>query len=113
MEARLKNHRAAKKEVEVVTGDKLLFELKPEPICGSLDIITNPIGASIRLEGKSFGTAPNTLTNLLIGEYHLQLTLPGYQLLNKTITVSEGKLTEINESLSKEVALSGQTSQAN
>ena len=84
-------YRTAKKDIEVVTGEKQQIDLKPTPICGSLDVITNPAGATISMDGKSLGRTPNTLNNLLIGDYNLQLTLPGYDVVRKTVTVTEGK----------------------
>ena len=100
LEARMDKYRSAKKDIEVVTGEKQQIDLKPTPICGSLDVITNPAGAAISMDGKSLGRTPNTLNNLLIGDYNLQLTLPGYDVVRKTVTVAEGKNPEINVTLS-------------
>jgi hypothetical protein len=62
-------------------------------------VITIPAGATITINGKSYGTTPNTISNLLIGENNLQLIKQGYTEINKMIVVAEGKTTELNESM--------------
>ena len=99
LEARLDKHRTAKKDIEVLTGENQNIELSPTPIYGTLDVITNPAGATITLNGKAYGTSPNTISNLLIGENNLQLIKQGYVEINKMIVVAEGKTTELNESM--------------
>lgn len=99
LEARKDKHRPAKQDIEVVAGDKRVVDLQPAPIYGSLDVMTTPSGASIALNQKEYGTTPNTVDKLLIGDYTVQLSKPGYATVNKTVTVTEGKSTEVNETL--------------
>lgn len=104
LEAKLDRHRTARKDIEVVTGQKQQIDLKPTPIFGSLDLVTNPVGAAITIDGKSYGKTPNTLTNLLIGDYNVLLSMPGYKTISKTVTVTEGRSLEVNEILSATVS---------
>lgn len=99
LEARLERHRTAKKDIEVITGEDQKIELSPTPVYGSIDVITNPAGATITINGKTYGTSPNTISNLLIGENNLQLSKQGYAEINKMIVVTEGQTTELNETL--------------
>jgi hypothetical protein len=66
LEARKEKYRSAKQDIELVVGDQRTIELQPTPIFGSLDIISSPSGASITIEGKDYGTTPNTIEKLLI-----------------------------------------------
>jgi len=99
LEARKDKHRPAKQDIEVVAGDKRVVDLQPTPIFGSLDVMTTPSGASIAINKKEYGTSPNTVDKLLIGDYTVQLSKPGYATVTKTVTVTEGKSTELSETL--------------
>lgn len=115
VEARLAKHKVAKQDIELTTGEKRTIELKPTPIYGSLDVISSPSGANIRIDGKDNGTTPNTLNRLLIGEYTVELSRQGYSMVRKSITVNEGTNTTINEVLQngKEVTIRSTPSGAN
>ena len=98
-EARKDKHRPAKQDMQLQVGDLRTIELEPQPITGSLDVVTNPPMANIKLNGKDFGTSPNTIRNLLIGEYTILLEKHGHASVSKSITVTEGGSTLINETL--------------
>ncbi len=100
LEARLDKHRSAKQDIELAAGDVKTLNLQPTPIYGSLDIISTPVGASITINGKDYGTTPNTIKNLLIGNYTLKLSKKGYKTIDKTLIVTDEKITSINEILS-------------
>ena len=99
IEARLENHRSARQDVDLGIGQKLNIKLDPTPIYGSVDVLTNPTGASISIDGRPLGTTPNTVTKHLVGTYWLKLNKKGYTTVRKMITISEGNTTEINEKL--------------
>jgi formylglycine-generating enzyme required for sulfatase activity len=99
IEARLEKHRAAKQDIELTTGDKRTIELQPTPIYGSLDVVSSPSGATIKIDGKDYGTTPNTISRMLIGEYTVQLTRAGYTTVDKKIVVTEGTSAMISETL--------------
>jgi len=83
LEVQRDKHRLAKQDIEVKAGDKRVVDLQPLPIYGSLDIMTTPAGANISINGKEYGTTPNTINNLLIGEYTIQLSNVGFESVNK------------------------------
>ena len=99
IEVRREKYRPAKQDIEVTAGEKQSIDLQPTPIFGSLDVITTPPGATITLEGKGQVTTPNTINNLLIGEYKVQLSKQGFNTVNKQITIEEGKITMLKETL--------------
>jgi formylglycine-generating enzyme required for sulfatase activity len=99
LEARLDKYRPAKQDIELMAGDNKKLDLQPTPIYGSVDIITKPSGATITINNKDYGTTPNTIEKLLIGNYTLKLASQGYATITKTITIDDGKATAINETL--------------
>lgn len=100
VEARLAKHRAAKQDIELTAGDQRSIDLKPAPIYGSLDVVSSPSGATITLDGKEYGTTPNTLNRLLIGDYTVELSRQGYATVRKTISIAEGTSAMLSETLS-------------
>ena len=62
---------------------------------------TNPPGATLTLNGEEKGKTPEALNNLLIGDYQVWLEKQGYQPVNKSITIEEGKNTLVKENLEK------------
>jgi hypothetical protein len=99
LEARLERYRTAKKDIEVIAGENQKIELSPTPVYGTIDVITNPAGVTITINGKACGTSPITISNLLIGENKLRLSKQGFADISKTIVVKEGQTIELNESL--------------
>ena len=100
IEARRDKYRTAKQDIDLTMGDVKSINLQPSPIFGSLDIMTTPAGATITINGKDYGTTPNTVNKLLIGDYKVQLTKSGYTTVNKAISVTDGKNSELVETLS-------------
>lgn len=99
IEARLDKYKTAIQDIEVIAGDKKLIDLQPSPIYGTLDIVTFPSGASILINGKDYGSTPNTIYKLLIGDYKVQIFKAGYVTVNKTLSVTEGENISMNENL--------------
>jgi hypothetical protein len=97
VEVRREKHRPAKQDIEVKAGEKRTVNLQPLPIYGSLDVITTPIGASIVIDGKDYGTTPKTISKLLVGDYNVTLSKDGYATIYKKITIVEAKSAELNE----------------
>ena len=99
-EARLDKHRTASEKRTVEVRQPLSLTLKPLPITGSLKVKTDPLDASIKLDGENKGLSPLTLRNLLIGEHTIEIEKSGYNTLSKKITIEEGKETLVDETLS-------------
>jgi hypothetical protein len=99
LEARKDKHRPAKQDLQLQAGDSRTIELEPQPITGSLDVVTIPPMASIKLNGTDYGTTPNTIRNLIIGDYTLVLEKPGYGTVQKQVSITDGAITTIEETL--------------
>lgn len=95
----LESHKEAVQHVDLKAGDVKTIVLSPSPIFGSLDIITSPIGASVFINGKNYGTSPLTVKDLLIGEHIIQLSKQGYDNINKKINVLQGRKNIIDENM--------------
>lgn len=103
IEASLASHRAATKQIEVTAKQSQTIDLKPTPIYGSMDVMTEPMDATISINGKTFGTTPNTIENLLVGDYDVVLTLSGYETVTKRVSVAEKATASVNITMQKVV----------
>ena len=52
LEAKLDKHLTAKKDIDLKAGDKRSVDLQPVPICGSLDVISGVVPASVSCTAK-------------------------------------------------------------
>jgi formylglycine-generating enzyme required for sulfatase activity len=98
-EAKLDKHATATEQRTVAIGEPLELTLQPEPRYGTLNVVTNPMDATIRIAGKDYGTTPNTLKNFLIGDYTVELSLPGYATAYEKVTINEGETATLNTTL--------------
>ena len=99
LEARLTSHRPAKQDIEIIAGENQTINLQPLPIYGSLDVVTKPTGARITIDGKDYGTTPNTVNKLLVGNYTVELSKAGFASVKKEVIVTEGKSVMLSETL--------------
>ncbi|MEI6138648.1 MAG: formylglycine-generating enzyme family protein, partial [Mariniphaga sp.] len=98
-EAKKEKYTSASEKREVVSGQPLTVTLQPIAKTGTLKVMTTPTDAIITLAGENKGTAPATLRNLLVGDYTLVLSLPGYATISKTVTIVEGETAQVTETL--------------
>ena len=91
-----------KKQMEFIAGETKTISLHPLAKTGTADIISTPFDAIIKINGKEYGTTPNTIKNLLIGDYTLTLTKQGYGTVTKIITIEENKTITVNETITIE-----------
>lgn len=104
-EARKDKYNSVSEKHEAITGQALNLTFQPIAKNGMLKIITTPNDATILLDGVSRGTTPATIRNLLVGDYSLTLSLPNYATINKTIAITEGQTTQMNETLVNEKSI--------
>ncbi len=98
-EARKPKHTSDIQKIQITSGEQKTITLSPRPQMGTVEIQSTPIEAIITLDGANKGTTPATLRNLIVGDYTLVLSLPGYATTTKTITITEGKTEQVNETL--------------
>ncbi len=89
------------KQVKIEAGEDQNLEIELKGKTGSLDVMSMPIAAEIYLDNEKYGTSPETIKDLLIGEYEMELRKPGYASFSKHITIKEDETLEINTTLDK------------
>lgn len=99
-EARKTSHKTSIENIQLVIGqDETIVIPNPTPIYGTIDVVSNPIGANIIIDGKNYGNTPRVLTNVLIGSHELKIEKANFAPLIKTIALSENNKLIINEKL--------------
>ena len=73
----------------------------PTPIVGTLIVASTPVGASVSVDNKAVGTTPLKLGNIFTGTRTLKISKAGYADFTQSITITEGKATTINATLTK------------
>lgn len=71
----------------------------PTPSAGSIQVTTNPPGASVAVDGLKKGTAPVTIPDLSSGQHSVSITKPGYADYVTKITVAGGQTTPLSVTL--------------
>ncbi len=100
IEARKTSHTSTFKKVNLTVGMTEVINIEsPKPICGYLEISSDPILADIYIDGKYYGQTPNVIYDLLIGEHELKLSKQGCAEMKKTISIKEGETLVLNEKL--------------
>ncbi|MDP6433075.1 MAG: PEGA domain-containing protein, partial [Candidatus Scalindua sp.] len=86
-------------DVEAYNDYALKAVLLAKP--GSLSIKSKPTNATIYLDGEEIGITPATITDLMPGEYMLELKMDGYEVWSESINVE----TNIEETLTATLQL--------
>lgn len=100
IEGRKEKHRTDNQSIKITRGIAQTIKLNPEPITGTLDIYCVPSGSDIKINGKSYGVTPQTISDMLIGNYEVILSKQGFGTESRKITVEDGKTTTIDVTLS-------------
>ncbi len=101
VECRQVNHKSSSQYVQVIENDNRTINLKaPEPILGTVAITSNPLGAEILIDGKTYGQTPKNL-DLLIGKHTIEMSKEGYQSEKQSFEVREERTVDVNISLGK------------
>jgi formylglycine-generating enzyme required for sulfatase activity len=100
VEARRERYHNDTKQMQVELGKTHNLSLHPKPKQGELTVVTIPTEAKIILNGIDYDITPYTIRELLVGEYTLEIVKDGHATVTKTITITEGKTTVVNENLS-------------
>ena len=99
-EARKANHKASEKTIDLVLGKNETITLEaPKPINGSIEINSSPMEANIYIDGKSYGTTPNYINEIIVGTHELKLEKQGCTTITKTISIKEGETLSVSEKL--------------
>lgn len=72
----------------------------PDPIYGSINITSQPMGATIYIDGKEMGTTPRVVRNVLIGNRKVEIRKANHTGIEKQVVVEENKMAEVKAMLS-------------
>ena len=107
IEGRLASYRPNSQTVTLSEGEKRTVNIPAlEPITGSLSIDYKPMDASVTVDGRSAGTTPLLLDDLLVGTHRVEISAPGYTSATLTATVTESTPATLTGTLTKRAAQS-------
>ncbi|MBQ0022005.1 MAG: SUMF1/EgtB/PvdO family nonheme iron enzyme [Prevotellaceae bacterium] len=113
IEAKKDGYRSQQKTVTLSQQEKLSVSFDDlQAIVGNLSIAYRPSGSEIYIDGKKQGTSPSVISNLLVGNYTIEIKKSGYTSETKTVTISEGQTASLQGSL-KEIASATPAQSAN
>ena len=101
IEVRREAHRTMKRKINVSKGSYTPYHLPVlVPICGKLQVVSDPRDAEVWVDGEKIGTAMAILSKVLIGEHRVTVKAKGYRPEEFTVNIEENKLTRIEKKLS-------------
>ncbi len=86
--------------IEVSSGKLFRKEFVMPAAPGSMNVVTHPVGAKIRLDGRVVGTSPLTLRDLPAGKYTVSAELAGFSPEDKLAEVLPDAVTRVDFALS-------------
>ncbi len=95
--------------IEVDRRATISATLRPAPPPGgSLVVVANVPNATVSLDGELRGQTPLTLTDVPAGEHILEITAPGHQPADRTVTVTAGARRAVQVELEAEARPPGE-----
>ena len=80
--------------------DTLSYEILPEaPTTGTLEVVTFPSNATVRLDGTLIGSSPLTYGNVSAGTHTVQISKSGYETETRQVTITAGQTTTLQVTL--------------
>lgn len=100
-EARKEGHRAGSisQTIDSQSPTQSYAIPAPQPITGSIDIISTPAMADITIDGKAIGRTPISLRDVLIGTHNITLSKSGYNAYSQSVTITEGQTATLKATL--------------
>jgi serine/threonine protein kinase/TPR repeat protein len=96
--ATLENYEPFRQDIQVRKGTspEIRLQLRPIVEIASLSIQTEPVGATILLDGKPPQVPPNTFTHVAFGSHQISATLEDYEPFRQDIQIRKGTSPEIH-----------------
>lgn len=86
--------------VDELSDKVVLFITGSMPaVGGSLQVISEPSGATVLLDGEPAGATPVTRNNMPAGQHKVEVRLEGYQPFSQTVTVNEKEAAKVDAKL--------------
>lgn len=96
-EAKKASHRTSAKSLTIILGkDETVVIPDPEPIYGSLNVTSIPMGATIIIDSINYGTTPRIINNILIGKHIVNFENKGYKTESKDVFVIENQMVDVD-----------------
>ena len=103
LEARKKGHMSRSLNFDIVEGGTVTQTIgSPEPLYGSIEVLSEPSGAVVKVDGKQVGTTPFILNEVLIEDHRIEVSKDGYEPYTATFTLSHNQHLPLNYTLQKE-----------
>lgn len=94
----------ATKQISVKLGGVTTFTLPAlAPMYGSINVSSNPSGATITIDGKDVGVTPLVINNVLAGDHTVKVTKPGYSEYSTTVKVNKNTTSNVSATLTNYV----------
>ena len=102
-EARKEGHRTTSltKNISAEPAQQSYKLDSPTPIIGTINVNCTPIAADLYVDGKLVDQTP-AMVDLLIGKHKITIRKEGYADYEQTVTVEEGKVTDVTATLSEQ-----------
>jgi formylglycine-generating enzyme required for sulfatase activity len=105
IECRQDRHQTTTQTITVEENQPRTYTLiPPVPIVGTLQVVTEPLGASVTIDGQERGVTPLAVSDLLIGQHSLSLNLANHKSETRSFEIKEKDVTSLEVALSKAVA---------
>ena len=105
VECKQQNHRPTSQSITIEPNASKTIELqKPIPITGYISVTSIPSGASVTIDGKSCGTTPCNVTDVLVGSRKVEISKTGYNTYTQNIEVKEGEVANVQAKLSNVIS---------
>ena len=102
VEAEKTGYRPYTETVELGQKEKHTIEIPAlQPIYANLDVAYEPYGATITIDGKTVGTTPEVVRDILVGPHSVSITMEGYEPYSGTVTLEEGQPARLVGALKK------------
>lgn len=103
LEARKKGHLSRSVNFNVIEGGTVTQTVSsPEPLYGTIEVVSNPSGAVVKVDGRQVGTTPFILNEVLIGNHNIEISKDGYETFTSTFMLAHNQHLPLNYTLQKE-----------
>ncbi len=92
-------YKSVKIKVKVSSEDVVKVHAKLKANFGSLEILTNPGGALVLIDGKESGKTPLKLEQVQAGQHTVEARLPDYETMERKVVIKTGKSMVIQQKM--------------
>lgn len=104
LEARKIGYRPSVKTIELAAGEQQILALSvPTPMLGTLDVSSNEVDVTVKVDGEVIGVTPNVF-KILEGKHVIEFSKKDWEPVTYNIEVKEGEVLHVNGVLDKQFA---------